>query len=268
MPAQGGESVSPAPLMLIQKAKDAAAVGLAASAQGARVLRAALARKGRANLIVATGASQFETLKCLVHEPGIDWSKVTVFHLDEYVGLAESHGASFRKYLRERLISLLPGQPEFVPVDGDAKDLGAELKRLNARITACPIDLCLAGIGENAHLAFNDPPADFTTEAPYLVVNLDEACRRQQFGEGWFPTFDDVPQQAISMSIRQIMKSACLILSVPDRRKAAAVKGAIEGPVTPTCPASIVQLHPDCTLHIDDAAAAELTPAKMNCDPD
>lgn len=268
LPAQGGESVCPSPLMLIQKAKDAAAVGLAASAQGARVLRAALARKGRANLIVATGASQFETLKCLVHEPGIDWSKVTVFHLDEYVGLAESHGASFRKYLRERLISLLPGQPEFVPVEGDSKDLGAELKRLNARITACPIDLCLAGIGENAHLAFNDPPADFTTEAPYLVVNLDQACRRQQFGEGWFPTFDDVPQQAISMSIRQIMKSACLILSVPDRRKAAAVKGAVEGPVTPTCPASIVQLHPDCTLHIDDAAAAELTPAKMNCDPD
>ena len=146
-------------------------MGQAASAQGAKVLRDVLAKKGRANIIVATGASQFETLKCLIKEPGIDWSKVTVFHLDEYVGLPESHGASFRKYLRERFISQLPAQPEFIPVDGDAADLGAELKRLNDRITACPIDLCFAGIGENSHLAFNDPPADFATEVPYIVVN-------------------------------------------------------------------------------------------------
>jgi glucosamine-6-phosphate deaminase len=245
--------------MKIQKSIDAVAMGQAASAQGARVLRDVLAKKGRANIIVATGASQFETLKCLIKEPGIDWSKVTVFHLDEYVGISESHGASFRKYLRERFISQLPAQPEFVPVDGDAKDLGAELKRLNDLIKACPIDLCFAGIGENSHLAFNDPPADFATEVPYIVVNLDHACRQQQFGEGWFPTFDDVPQQAVSMSIRQIMKSACLILSVPDKRKAAAVKGTVEGPVTPTCPASIVQQHADCTLYVDAAAASELT---------
>ena len=145
-----------------------------------------------------------------------------------------------------------------MPVDADAPDLAAELQRLNARIAACPIDLCFAGIGENSHLAFNDPPADFETEVPYIVVNLDQACRQQQFGEGWFPTFDDVPRQAVSMSIRQIMKSARIILSVPDRRKAAAVKGTVEGPVTPTCPASIVQRHADCTLYIDDAAAAEL----------
>jgi glucosamine-6-phosphate deaminase len=245
--------------MKILKSTDAATMGQAASAQGAKVLREALARKARVNIIVATGASQFETLKCLVKEPGIDWSRVTVFHLDEYVGLPESHGASFRKYLRERFISQLPSQPEFVPVDGDAKDLHAEIKRLNDRITACPIDLCFAGIGENSHLAFNDPPADFTTEAPYIVVNLDHACRQQQFGEGWFPTFDDVPKQAISMSIRQIMKSAGLILSVPDKRKAAAVKGAVEGPVTPNCPASIIQQHTDCTLHLDVASASELS---------
>ena len=233
-------------------------MGVAASAHGAKVLRATLAKRGRANIIVATGASQFETLKCLVKEPGIDWAKVTVFHLDEYVGLPEAHGASFRRYLRERFISQLPAAPEFVPVDGDAPDLAAELKRLADRISACPIDLCFAGIGENAHLAFNDPPADFATEVPYIVVNLDDACRRQQFGEGWFPTYDDVPKQAVSMSIRQIMKSACIILSVPDQRKASAVKGAVEGPVTPVCPASIIQRHPDCTLYIDEAAASEL----------
>lgn len=244
--------------MKIQQHKDAVALGRAAAAHGARELRAILARQPRANLIVATGASQFETLKHLVKEPGIDWTKVTVFHLDEYVGLPESHGASFRKYLRERFIDLLPAKPEFVPVDADAQDLAAELRRLNARLAACPIDLCFAGIGENSHLAFNDPPADFETEVPYIVVNLDQACRQQQFGEGWFPTFDDVPKQAVSMSIRQIMKSARIILSVPDRRKAAAVKGTVEGPVTPTCPASIVQRHADCTLYIDDAAAAEL----------
>ena len=234
-------------------------MGSAASTQGAKVLREALARKARVNIIVATGASQFETLKHLVKEPGIDWSRVTVFHLDEYVGLPESHGASFRKYLRERFVTQLPVAPEFIPVDGDAKDLAAEIKRLNERIAACPIDLCFAGIGENSHLAFNDPPADFITEAPYIVVNLDHACRQQQFGEGWFPTFDDVPKQAISMSIRQIMKSGCIILSVPDKRKAAAVKGAVEGPVTPTCPASVVQQHADCTLHLDLASASELT---------
>ena len=244
--------------MKIQQHKDAVAMGLAAAAHGARELRAILARQPRANIIVATGASQFETLKHLVKEPGIDWTKVTVFHLDEYVGLPEAHGASFRKYLRERFIDQLPARPEFIPVDADAPDLAAELKRLNARIAACPIDLCFAGIGENSHLAFNDPPADFETEVPYIIVNLDQACRQQQFGEGWFPTFDDVPKQAVSMSIRQIMKSARIILSVPDRRKAAAVKGTVEGPVTPTCPASIVQRHADCTLYIDDAAAAEL----------
>jgi glucosamine-6-phosphate deaminase len=244
--------------MKIQQHKDAVAMGQAAAAHGACELRAILARQPRANIIVATGASQFETLKHLVKEPGIDWTKVTIFHLDEYVGLPEAHGASFRKYLRERFIDRLPARAEFVPVDADAPDLAAELKRLNARIAACPIDLCFAGIGENSHLAFNDPPADFETEVPYIVVNLDQACRQQQFGEGWFPTFDDVPKQAVSMSIRQIMKSARIILSVPDRRKAIAVKGTVEGSVTPTCPASIVQRHADCTLYIDDAAATEL----------
>lgn len=245
--------------MRITRSPDAASLGQLAATQGAEVLRAALAKKPHVNIIVATGASQFETLKCLVKAPGIDWARVTVFHLDEYVGLPESHGASFRKYLRERFMAHLPAAAEFIPVNGDAPDLAAELRRLNERITAAPIDVCFAGIGENAHLAFNDPPADFVTEIPYIIVDLDHACRQQQFGEGWFPTFDDVPRQAVSMSIRQIMKSACLILSVPDQRKAAAVKGSVEGPVTPTCPASIVQQHTDCTLYVDTAAASALT---------
>ena len=260
MPGGALTAVSADPFpMKIQKSTDAVAMGQAASAQGAKVLRDVLAKKARANIIVATGASQFETLKCLVREPGIDWSRVTVFHLDEYVGLPEAHGASFRKYLRERFVSLLPAQPEFIPVDGDAADREAELKRLNDRITDCPIDLCFAGIGENSHLAFNDPPADFATEVPYIVVELDNACRAQQFGEGWFSAMSDVPKQAISMSIRQIMKSSCLILSVPDKRKAAAVKDTVEGPVTPACPASMVQQHADCTLHLDVDSASELS---------
>ncbi len=234
-------------------------MGEAAAAQGAEAIRQALAKQGRISIIVATGASQFETLKALVKAPGIDWSKVTVFHLDEYVGLPESHDASFRKYLRERFVNLLPARPEFIPVDGDAKDLHAELERLSSLISRATIEVCFAGIGENSHLAFNDPPADFETARPYIVVDLDDACRRQQFGEGWFLTMDDVPKQAVSMSIREIMRSKKIILSVPDQRKAAAVKGAVEGPVTPHCPASVVQGHADCTLYLDQASASGLS---------
>ena len=238
--------------------KDPVAMGKSASHHGAEVLRKVLSQKSRANIIVATGASQFETLKGLILEPGIDWARVTVFHLDEYVGLAETHGASFRKYLRERFIAHLPVAPEFIPVNGDATDLKAELARLSALISGRQIDLCFAGIGENSHLAFNDPPADFEVRDPYIVVDLDVACRAQQFGEGWFPAMSDVPKQAISMSIREIMRSQVIILSVPDKRKAAAVKATVEGPVTPACPASIVQQHADCTLSVDAAAASEL----------
>lgn len=234
-------------------------MGRAASRQGADILRQVLRDQPRAHIIVATGASQFETLKGLVKEPGIDWARVTVFHLDEYVGLPVTHGASFRKYLRERFIDLLPAGVTFVPVNGDAPDLAAELARLSRLISAVTIDLCFAGIGENSHLAFNDPPADFATREPYLVVQLDEACRKQQFGEGWFPSMSDVPKQAISMSIREIMRSKRIILSVPDLRKATAVRLTVEGPVTPDVPASVVQQHPDCTLHIDVAAASELS---------
>ncbi len=236
---------------------DKPSLGISAAAEGGRAIRQAIAERGEANVILATGASQFEMLDALVSEE-IDWSRVTVFHLDEYVGLPANHAASFRKYLRERVMARLPVRPRFIEVDGDAPDLEAEVARLGALIARHPIDVCFAGIGENGHLAFNDPPADFDTGAAYLVVELDEDCRRQQLGEGWFPTLDDVPRQAISMGVRQILKSRQIVLSVPDARKAAAVAGAVDGPVTPICPASILQRHSHTTLHLDTASAARL----------
>jgi len=181
-----------------------------------------------------------------------------MFHLDEYIGLGIEHPASFRKYLRERFVEKVGNLRAVHFVNGDAADPQQECRRLGKIITANPIDVTLAGIGENGHLAFNDPPADFETEAPYIIVRLDEKCRRQQLGEGWFETLEQVPHRAISMSIRQILKSKSLIVTVPDRRKAEAVKKALEGPVTPTCPASILQQHGNCKLFLDVEAACLL----------
>lgn len=232
-------------------------LGRRAAARGAEAIRAAIAERGEATIIVATGASQFELLKHLATEQGIDWSKVTAFHLDEYVGLSEDHPASFRRYLKERFVQPLNGAPTFHPVNGEG-DPQAETERLSALIAGRRIDLCFAGIGENCHLAFNDPPADFETEKPYIVVDLDEACRQQQFGEGWFPTLASVPKRAISMSIRQILKSALIVLSVSDTRKAQAAKDALEGEVSNLHPASILQTHPNTVLFIDPPAASLL----------
>ncbi len=232
--------------------------GKAAAACGGTLLRETLSRRNEANVIVATGASQFEMLKALITEPDIAWDKVTFFHLDEYVGLPISHEASFRKYLWNRFHKLLPAPPRafhYVCGEGDAE---AECHRLGEIIARHPIDLCFAGVGENAHLAFNDPPADFETEQPYLVVNLDEACRRQQFGEGWFPTLQDVPTQAISMSIRQILKSKTIIITAPDERKAPAIRDSLQGPVTNTVPSSILQQHADTRFFLDTASASLL----------
>ncbi len=234
------------------------ALGAQAAADGAEVIRAALAARGVANVILATGASQFEMLGHLVQAEGIDWSKVTFFHLDEYVGMPITHEASFRKYLKERFVDQLPAPPaafHYISAEGDCQ---AECQRLGELIGKHPIDVAFIGIGENGHLAFNDPPADFDTESPYIVVELDDACRQQQFGEGWFPTFEDVPKQAISMSVRQILKSNTIVCSVPDERKAAAVKGAVEGDVTPSVPASILQQHPAATIYLDKPAASKL----------
>lgn len=238
---------------------NAAMLGAAAAREAAARIRSAIERKGKAVIIVATGASQFDMFDTLVTED-IDWSKVTAFHLDEYVGIGADHPASFRNYLRKRFIERLGSDIRFEPVNGDATDLDAELERLAALIRDEVVDLCFAGIGENCHLAFNDPPADFETQAPFILVSLDEACRRQQMGEGWFASLDEVPQRAISMSIQQIMKSAELVLSVPDLRKAQAVQHAVEGPVSNLAPASIIQRHERCVLHLDRQSASMLSP--------
>lgn len=232
---------------------DKARLGKAAARSAANLLLKAISARDEANLILATGVSQFEMLTELLTHP-IDWSKVTVFHLDEYIGLPIEHPASFRKYLRERFVAQVPGLRQFHEINGEA-DPQSECERLNRLIAAHPIDVACVGIGENGHLAFNDPPADFETIQPYLVVNLDEACRRQQLGEGWFPTLEDVPRQAISMGIQQIMSSRAIICSVPDERKAKAVQGTVDGTVTPAVPASILQNHPDCHLFLDEASA-------------
>ncbi len=237
---------------------DKKATGAAAAEAGAAVLRKAIAEDGHASIILATGASQFEMLDALVGAEGIDWSKVTAFHLDEYIGLPVGHPASFRRYLKERVQDRLPGLGAFHFVNGDADDPEAETDRLDAIIREHDIVAAFIGIGENGHLAFNDPPADFEIEKPFLIVTLDAACRRQQMGEGWFATVDDVPAQAISMSIRHILSARTLIVTVPDVRKAPAVKCAVEGPVDPKCPASILQTHDDCRLYLDSGSASLL----------
>jgi len=237
--------------------KTKAEMGAAAARQAAAWINAAIAEHGEANIILATGASQFEMLSSLVKQD-VDWSKVTAFHLDEYIGLPDSHPASFRKYLKERFADKVAGLKQFHYINGEGTPT-AECVRVGALIRTSHIDVACIGIGENGHLAFNDPPADFDTDEPYIIVNLDEACRRQQLGEGWFPTLDDVPTQAISMSIKQIMKSAAIVCTVPDVRKAVAVQKAVEGPVTHMLPSSILQQHPRCEVYMDEPAAALLS---------
>jgi glucosamine-6-phosphate deaminase len=239
-------------------------LGSASSHHGADLLRQALSDRGQANLIVATGSSQFETLAALAKSPDIRWDQVTGFHLDEYVGLPITHPASFRRYLWQRFLSQLPlPLKAFHYVNADAPDPNAECRRLSALIRQHPIDVAFIGIGENGHIAFNDPPADFDTDEPYLTVNLDQACRRQQLGEGWFPTLADVPSKAITMSVRQILASRAIVCTVPDQRKAEAVRNTVEGPVTPNVPASALQRHANCTLFLDQAAASLLRPGSQ-----
>ena len=240
--------------------KDKLECGAEAAKFGAAKIRQAIAEQGECRIILATGASQFEMLSALLKEPGIDWSVVTMFHLDEYVGLPVTHPASFRKYLTERFINKLPvPMKEVNLVNGEAPDLRAFCDKLGAHLQEKPVDVAFIGIGENGHIAFNDPPADFDTETPYLVVDLDEVCRKQQLGEGWFPTLDAVPKQAISMSVRQIMKSRCIVNTVPDARKAYAMKITFEEELSPMHPASVIRLHDNCRTFCDIPAAAQLS---------
>ena len=240
--------------IVISKTKQV--LGKKAALMGAELIRKAIIYKGKANIIVATGASQFEMLNELVKE-NIDWSLVTAFHLDEYIGLSEIHPASFRKYLKERFADIVSPK-EFIYVNGNT-DPYEECIRLGKLISKHPIDVAFVGIGENSHLAFNDPPADFETEEAYLVVILNEACRRQQMGEGWFSTISDVPEKAISMSIKQIIKSKAIICSVPDLRKAEAVKKTVEGSISPAIPASIMRRHEAAWLFLDKDSASMLS---------
>lgn len=231
----------------------------AAKAAGDRI-RKALKEKGEARIIVATGASQFEFLEALVKEPGIDWTKVTGFHLDEYIGIPVTHKASFRGYMRERLVARTPQKMKvFNEVNGEAKDTEAEIDRLEKLLRESPIDVACIGFGENGHIAFNDPPADFECNRAYKVVALDEKCRMQQVGEGWFPDFASVPTHAFTMSVKQIMWSKSIICTCPDARKAEAVKNCLEGPITNKVPGSVLQLHPDCEMFLDPPSAALLS---------
>lgn len=235
-----------------------ASMGQAAAKAGAAAIKAAIAANGHANIIVATGASQLPMLAALVQAEGVEWSKVTGFHLDEYLGIDDQHPASFCGYLRDRFVQNVPLK-EFHYVNGLADNPGQECQRLGEIISSHPIDVAFIGIGENSHIAFNDPPADFETDEPYLVVHLDDACRRQQHSEGWFSTFEDVPSTAISMSPKQILKSATIICTVPDERKAQAVAASVEGDITNSVPASILQTHSDTSLYLDSAAASQLS---------
>ena len=236
-------------------------LGRAAAEQAAASIRNAIRESGRARIIAATGASQFDFLEVLTKAEDIDWRRVEMFHLDEYIGLPMSHPASFRRYLRERLIQKT-GIANYHLLDGET-DPSAAIRSANEAIAAAPIDIAFVGIGENGHLAFNDPPADFETEEPYLIVNLDPACRLQQVGEGWFANISETPKQAISMSIRQILKAKEILAVVPDSRKAKAVKACLEGEISPMAPASILRRHENTTVYLDKNSAALLTHATL-----
>ena len=234
-------------------------MGQKAAACGAEFIRKAIAERGEANLVLACAPSQNQTYDALIEEPGIDWGKVNIFHLDEYVGLTADHPASFRLNLHKTILDRLP-QPvkSFHAIEGDAADLEKAMADLDAEIKKCVIDVAFVGIGENGHVAFNDPPADFETTKAFIVATLDEACRNQQYGEGWFPTMEAVPKYAVTMSCRLIMRSSVIVNTVPDTRKAKAVSMAIEGPVTNMVPATIMQNHPNYNVFLDAEAAALL----------
>ncbi|HMF93123.1 MAG TPA: glucosamine-6-phosphate deaminase [Vicinamibacterales bacterium] len=245
--------------MLIKTYADRSTLSRAAARHASRTLRGAIAQRGHVRLVAATGASQFEFLAALTEAPGIDWSRVEMFHLDEYVGLGIDHPASFRRYLLDRLITKT-GIRHYHLLDAE-RDPEGVADRIGRELAGTPVDVAFVGIGENGHLAFNDPPADFAVDRPYIIVTLDEACRRQQVGEGWFSSVDAVPVRAISMSIRQILESREIICVVPDARKAGAVKACVDGEVSPLAPASILRTHAATTLYLDRDSAALLRPA-------
>ena len=235
--------------------------GSSAAKHAAQSLQRVLAKSEIARIIAATGASQFDFLQFLTATPGIDWARVEMFHLDEYIGLPLDHPASFRKYLMERFVRKT-GIRRYHLLDGE-QNPAEVVSAVGKELASAPIDLAFVGIGENGHLAFNDPPADFETDEPYLIVELDEACRTQQVNEGWFKSIPEVPSRAISMSVKQILKSREIIAVVPGAQKARAVKACLEGEISPMAPASILRTHPNTTTYLDTESASLLTEATI-----
>lgn len=243
--------------MIIRVFDNRIQLGQAAADQAATAIRKAISAQGSARIVAATAASQLEFLNALTRMPHIDWQKVEVFHLDEYIGLPVSHPGSFRKMLLEQLVQKV-GITKYHLLAGDDPDPAGVVRRVGKEISSAPIDIAFLGVGENGHIAFNDPPADFKTDDPYLIVNLDEACRRQQVGEAWFADISQVPSQAISMSARQILKAKEILAVVPDTRKAQAVRDCFEGEISPVHPASILRTHSNATVYLDTGSASLL----------
>jgi glucosamine-6-phosphate deaminase len=242
--------------MILMVFEDKSSLAKAAATQAATSIRTAIAKQGRARVIAATGASQFEFLEVLTAMPGIDWPNVELFHLDEYIGLPADHPASFCEYLQERLIGKT-GMKNVHLLDGRG-DSAEVIRGASEAISSAPVDIAFVGVGENGHLAFNDPPADFAVDDPYIIVNLDEACRLQQVREGWFRDLAEVPAQAISMSIQQILKSREIICIAPDARKAKAVLACFEGEISVMAPASVLRGHQGVTVYLDRESAGLL----------
>ena len=243
--------------MRLKVFNDKITLGRAAAEQAATAIRRAISERGEARIIAATAASQLEFLDALTKASGIDWTKVEAFHLDEYIGIPITHPGSFRKMLMEQLV-VKTGIRRYHLLAGDAAEPAAVVREIGTQLASAPIDIAFLGIGENGHIAFNDPPADFNTEEPYIIVNLDEACRQQQVGEAWFADLSQVPKQALSMSAKQILKAKEILAVVPDKRKAGAVKACFEGEISPMAPASILRRHPNATVYLDTNSASML----------
>lgn len=241
--------------MIINISKDPNELGTKAAMLAASVINLAMKEKGEARIVVSTGSSQFETLQSLIKQ-NIDWGKIEVFHLDEYIGLPVTHPASFRKYLLERFISHIPVKKfHSVDVEGNIEE---KIASLTAELRKKPVDLGLIGIGVNGHIAFNDPPADFETKAAYKVVELDDLCRKQQVDEGWFKSIEEVPARAVSMTPYQIMQCNTIISCVPHKVKATAVKNTLINNMTDLVPATLLKQHADYHLYIDRESASEI----------
>ncbi len=248
--------------MLLRIFDDKISLGNAAAVHAASAIRSAIAKRGQARVVAASAASQFEFLEALTASPGIQWKQVELFHLDEYIGLPMTHPASFCNFLQERLIETT-GIVHHHLLDG-SRDPGEVIRIVGEAITLAPIDIAFLGVGENGHIAFNDPPADFEIEEPYITVALDHACRMQQVGEGWFKDLGAVPTHAISMSVRQVLKAREILAVVPGARKAAAIKLCFDGPISPMAPSSILRGHSNATVYLDRQSSALLSPATLS----